>query len=129
MHMTIHSKILLFIVAPIILLYVVIAGYGQWQYSENEKSRIRDRMSELTGRNASILDANLSRAADVARLTAGFLETEPDLSEAQLYAQLHRNVTSNPLVYGAAIAFEPGRYQDRKLFSPYVYRTGTGTAR
>lgn len=44
-------------------------------------------------------------------------------NEQELYEILRKNVSQNPLIYGAAIAFEPYKFSsDKKLFSPCVYR-------
>ena len=51
------------------------------------------------------------------------MATTPDLTEAQIFAQLRANVRQNSMVYGAAMAFEPGTFKpDDSLYSPYVYR-------
>src|SRR5262249_33350371 len=83
--------------------------------------------ARLAANQAARFDGDFRSAAAIAEATAHFLETEPDLSERQLFDQLRANTLQNPLVYGAAIAFEPGTYKtDDSLYSPYVHRAADG---
>ena len=76
---------------------------------------------------AAMLDGAFREAITLANATARFLETAPDLSEAQLFAQLRANILQNPVLYGAAVAFEPGQFKaDDSLFCPYVFRGPDG---
>lgn len=71
---------------------------------------------------AARIDAEFQSLARVAQDTADFLSIKEDLSVAEIYELLARNVSLDPLIYGAAIAFEPFTFNaDTRLFSPYVY--------
>ncbi|MGP1609498.1 MAG: PDC sensor domain-containing protein, partial [Burkholderiales bacterium] len=71
---------------------------------------------------ARSINNEMRSLARIAEDTAMFLDIGQELSEANLYALLRQNTGRNPLLYGAAIAFEPGAFSaDRELFSPYVY--------
>jgi hypothetical protein len=79
------------------------------------------REVELLARS---IDNRFISLARIAEDTAIFLGLEPTIEEAELYALLRRNANRNPLIYGAAIAFEPFAYKrDQRLFAPYVYDT------
>lgn len=70
---------------------------------------------------ARSINSDMRSLARIAETTAAFLDINPALSEDDLYALLRQNIGRNPLLYGSAIAFAPGAYEGKPLFSPYVY--------
>ncbi|MBI4005985.1 MAG: SpoIIE family protein phosphatase [Gammaproteobacteria bacterium] len=75
---------------------------------------------------AARLDAQFKIVAQIANNTATFMESVPPLDEDSLFEILRSNVERNPMIYGSAIAFAPYKYDaNRRLFSPYVYRSGS----
>lgn len=70
---------------------------------------------------ARSINSDMRSLSRIAETTATFLDTSPALGEEDLYALLRRNVSRNALLYGAAIAFEPGAFNGKERFSPYVY--------
>jgi sigma-B regulation protein RsbU (phosphoserine phosphatase) len=68
------------------------------------------------------IDNELRGLARIADDTAAFMAVSVDLEEPELYDLLSRNISRNPLLYGAAIAFEPHAFDSElRLFAPYVY--------
>ena len=124
MRLSIHKKIILFIILPMFLIFSWILGYGLLRFQDRAEEQGHSRMMEMTYHYASQLNANLTEIGEVAIMTAQFLEIAPDLSQEQIYAQLRNNVINNPLIYGSAVAFEPGTVAGRRLYAPYVHRTG-----
>jgi phosphoserine phosphatase RsbU/P len=97
------------------------------QLYTNAKERLHVEATDMAKNYAERLDGQFQIAAQVARSTANFIEIHPDLNEQELFELLRKNVSQNPLIYGAAIAFEPYQFkQDKELFSPYVYRSNKG---
>ncbi|MFQ5658782.1 MAG: SpoIIE family protein phosphatase [Gammaproteobacteria bacterium] len=91
------------------------------------KQRLQKQATDLAQNFAARLDGQFEMVAQVARSTATFMETQPNLNRDQLYELLSANVDQNLLIYGAAIAFKPYAFRpDKKLFSPYVYRGDKG---
>jgi HD-GYP domain-containing protein (c-di-GMP phosphodiesterase class II) len=118
------------IALPAAVIYVVVLGLMMAYLRDESWSEVEQEMTRLAGNYAARFDGAFREAAAVAKATARFLETEPDLTEPQIFAQLSANVTQNPVVYGAAMAFEPGTYEkDDSLFCPYVYRGADGLER
>ena len=128
MTLSIRAKILLFIASPLLLIYAAQQIYELSVFNESERRGVEKRMTQLTSHAASRLDAHLREVAESARTTARFLQTVPDLTANQLFAQLRSNVSANPLIYGAAIAFAPRAFEDRERFAPYVYHDAVGLA-
>ena len=128
MRLSTRWKILLLTVAPVTVIYLAIFGFSLWQMQRQARNDVEQYMAELAARFASEMDAELREAAQVASSTATFIETCPQLTEEQTYAQLRANVAQRELIYGAAMAFEPGTFGGRDLFSPYAYRKGDGLA-
>jgi sigma-B regulation protein RsbU (phosphoserine phosphatase) len=73
---------------------------------------------------ARSIDNEFISLSRIAEDTAIFLSVRPGIDEAQLYELLRRNANRSPLIYGAAIAFEPFTFnREKRLFAPYVYDT------
>ncbi|MDY6982765.1 MAG: cache domain-containing protein, partial [Pseudomonadota bacterium] len=70
---------------------------------------------------ARSINSDMRSLSRIAETTAAFLDINPSLSEDDLYGLLRQNTSRNQLLYGSAIAFEPGAYRGKSLFSPYVY--------
>jgi PAS domain S-box-containing protein len=125
MSLSIRQKITFGTVVPIILIYCLILGFGS-SYLRNEAERsLEHQMTSLARNGADQFDAKLREAAQVARSTATFVQTDSKITEDQIYAQLQANIEQNPILYGAAMAFEPNAFKaQQRLFCPYVYRSG-----
>ncbi len=120
---SIRKKLIAFVCLPIVTIYSGVILYNIVHTLRWTEQAVHDRMAEMALLYASKINGNLEEAAQIAETTASFLENSPQLERDQVYAQLHSNVHQNPLVYGAALAFEPFQFhKDVRLFSPYVYR-------
>jgi PAS domain S-box-containing protein len=126
MRLSTRWNILLLTVLPITVIYLGIFAFSIVQMQRQARRDVEDRVTELAGRFAAELDADLREVAQVAVSTATFVETRPDVTEEQVYAQLRANVARRNLVYGSAMAFEPETFEGRPLCCPYVYRDGEG---
>lgn len=125
MRLSIHWKILFFVIIPIVLMYTSIMAFNILTMRQWAMSNAETRMTELANNYAHRFDALLREIAQVAKMTAVYVESNPGLSSDQIYALLQANLQHNPLVYGSAVAFEPYKYDTtRRLFVPYVYRKG-----
>ena len=121
---------LLLIGAPTLLIYVVILSVTVVQLEKAAKRNIETEMTRFAANLAARFDGAFVDVQTIADTTATFLETAPDLTEAQIFDQLEANVRQHPAVYGAAMAFEPGMIEtDMPRFCPYVYRDGDQIAR
>jgi two-component system sensor histidine kinase/response regulator len=75
--------------------------------------------------NAERISAQFENLSQIATTTANILSLAGNITEDELYDLLAQSVGDNPLVYGAAIAFEPFAWNDdQRLFSPYVFGAG-----
>jgi sigma-B regulation protein RsbU (phosphoserine phosphatase) len=113
------------IVLPTLVVYVGALWLTMGHLRRDAQAEIGRAMTRQAANYAARFDGAFREAAAIATTTAGFMEIRPDLAEGDIFAQLRANVRRNPVVYGAAMAFEPGTYkQDETLFCPYVYRRG-----
>jgi len=124
--MSIKHKIFTYLLLPLFVAHVLIQLYDYLGTRANTEQQIRRGLLENAQNNANRVDALLNRVSSVATTTAQFLSVNEDLSEKTLYEVLTHIVQNNSLIYGAAIAFEPGEFKGRALFSPYVYRSPKG---
>jgi sigma-B regulation protein RsbU (phosphoserine phosphatase) len=127
---TIRGKMIASIVVPTLVIYVGMLGLMMIHLRREARADVEQEMTRLAVNYAARFDGAFREAAAVATATAHFMEIEPDLSEAQIYAQLSANVGQNPVIYGAAMAFEPGTFTpDDSLYCPYVHRGPGGLVR
>jgi sigma-B regulation protein RsbU (phosphoserine phosphatase) len=124
---TIRGKMIALIALPTLVIYVGMLGVMMFHLRGEARSDVEHQMTRLAANYAARFDGAFREAAAVATATARFMETRPDLSEAEIFAQLSANTLQNPVIYGAAMAFEPGTFpSDHSLFCPYVYRGPDG---
>jgi phosphoserine phosphatase RsbU/P len=125
--MSLRRQMFLLIVVPTLVIYIAILGlttlitYGQ---AKSDRQRI---MTQLATGYATRFDAQLRAAALIAESNAGFMQTGGPLPDAKIYELLASGIRRSPMVYGAAMAFEPGVVKPANvLFSPYVCRDPPG---
>lgn len=128
--MTLRRQMILYIVGPALVIYLLILGLsavGQYRQSTRE---VEQAMTRLAASYSSRLDGYLRETSRIATTAARFFETGTAISDATVYALLEDNVNQSPLVFGSALAFEPGtRRPAGELFAPYVCRDGEGLRR
>ncbi len=125
MNLSIRWKIILFIISPIVGIYLSVMIFNISKMQQWTTNTVEKRMIELTRNYAKRFNGHLREAAVIAELTAAYLADNPHLPSNNIYEILENNLQLNPLVYGSAAAFEPYQYQpDIKLFVRYVYRDG-----
>jgi hypothetical protein len=127
MKTTIRKKMIALIALPTLVIYVGMLGVMMVYLRGEARRDVEHQMTRLAGNYAARFDGAFREAAAVATATARFMETRPDLTEAEIFAQLTANTLQNPVIYGAAMAFEPGTFRpDDSLVCPYVYRGPDG---
>jgi len=111
------------IAGPTLVIYVVVLGVTFLSLRAANRREVEETMTQLAVNHAARFDGAFRQVAAVARATASFLEAAGDLTESQLFEILRSDVRQDPLIYGAAIAFEPGTNRaSNDLVCPYVYR-------
>lgn len=120
--MNLKPKIFLFVLLPTFAAFGVVKFYDYQRTDQRSRDEIRQSMLERVETNATQVNTLLQRVSAVAQTTAEFMSVAPRMNEAEIYDILRRILGGNPLIYGSAIAFEPGVFEGRPLFSPYAYR-------
>jgi len=124
--MNLKPKIFLFVLLPTFVAFGVVKFYDYKRTDQRSRDEIKQSMLERAQNNASQVNTLLQRVSAVAQTTAEFMSVDSGMSEAEIFNILRRILGNNPLIYGSAIAFEPGVFEGRPLFSPYVFRGGEG---
>ena len=123
MRLSIRSKLILAIGIPLMTVYLIVLVVDYRMGKAVAIHHMKTHLSELTAHHAARFDGQFSTLAQVARSTAIFLSTQPDMDERLLDHLLRNVVGGNPRVYGACIAFEPNQFrEDLPRFAPYVCR-------
>jgi len=116
-------------VGPILAILLVILAINLVTASERAISISQKEMVEEVMNLAGRFDSALHRVAQVAEQTAGTVTAVDDLDESEVYALLENGVRQDSLIYGAAMGFVAGGFDNRPAFCPYVHRDGvTGDA-
>jgi len=120
---SIRSRLITWIALPTLVIYVGVLGFLFLRLRDANRTEVERNMMASANGYAAHVDAALREVASVARASASFAAIEPGLGEEQVYELLRANLQQNPLIYGSAMAFEPGAFREgNELFCPYVYR-------
>ena len=127
MRSTVRGKMMALIALPTLIIYVVVLGLMMVHLRGESRLEVEEEMTRLAANWAARFDGAFREAAAIALSTARFMESQPDPSQEAIFEQLRSNTLQNPVVYGAAMAFEPGTYTSGdELFCPYVFRGPDG---
>ncbi|WP_375163349.1 hypothetical protein [Shewanella xiamenensis] len=125
---TFRSKILSHIALPLILIMAAVYGITSWFNYLSLEKRLYDHLAQQSAHSASRLQLLLEHAQTNTQGLAdfiGFLADKNDINDSdKLQKVLTNRLERNPDFYGSAVAFKPGTFLNKKLFSPYVYRSG-----
>ena len=116
MKLSLRLKIFLFTLLPVVGVYSGLTFFNVLKMRQLTSANVEQRLSEIAGHGAQHLDRCLREAAQIATMTAAFVENNPHLTSNQIYTQLETNLKTNPLVYGSAICFEPYQYDPVQRF-------------
>jgi len=122
--MNLRLKFVLLIIAPLFGIFAVILALGLQAFEDNNRETITRELTQSAELHAAKIEVLLHEVAQIASTTARHLSVNSDINETAAFEILRSNVAANPLVFGAALAFEPGEFSGRQLFGPYVYRQG-----
>ncbi len=122
--MNLRLKFVLLIIAPLFGVFAIILALGLKAFEDNNRETIARELTQSAELHAARIEVLLREVAQIASTTASQLTIDSDINELVAFEILRSNVASNPLVFGAALAFEPGEFSGRQLFGPYVYRQG-----
>ena len=122
--MSLRLKLVLLILAPLFGVFAIILALGLQAFEENARERIAHELAQSAELHAERIEVLLREVAEIATITAAHLSIDSKISETAAFDILRSNVSSTPLVFGAAIAFEPGVFPGKRIFAPYVYRQG-----
>jgi signal transduction histidine kinase/CheY-like chemotaxis protein len=126
--MNLRLKFVLFIIAPLFLVFAAILAVGLQAFEDNTRKTVAGELAQSAQLHAARIEVLLHEVAQIANTTAAHLSIDSDIDEATAFDILRSNVESSPLVFGAALAFEPDAFPGRRLFGPYVYRRGKDLA-
>jgi signal transduction histidine kinase/CheY-like chemotaxis protein len=126
--MNLRLKFVLFVIAPLFLVFAAILAVGLQAFEDNTRKTVAGELAQSAELHAARIEVLLHEVAQIANTTAAHLGINSDIDEATAFDILRSNVESSPLVFGAALAFEPDTFSGRRLFGPYVYRRGKDLA-
>jgi HAMP domain-containing protein len=124
-----RSKLALAAAIPLALVALAVGAMVYRSLTLRSTEDFEARSLRLNDSIAAQLDGQLARAAQVARCTAAFVAVNPELTQQQIERTLAAALRQEPLIFGAAVAFEPGAFDPkRRLVAPYVVRNRSAAA-
>jgi hypothetical protein len=129
LNLSIRWKLILSIIVPLIIITSIIMGFTLSRINTFAILNIqKNELGELD-LYANQIAAEFNGLGQIATTTANILSLVKEISDEEIYNLLMRNVSDNPLIYGAAIAFEPFSFhEDKRLFAPYVHQSADNLA-
>lgn len=124
MKLTLTKKFLLFFVLPISLIFFAQVSFMLIKGGSFVGETFRHELENTAQKYALEINTKLKLAEKVAQITATELSFIDELNEKDIYEMAVRNVNSDTLIFGSAIAFVPGYFENKNLFAPYAFRNG-----
>jgi len=123
--MSIRTRMILWVLGSTLIVFFAILSIsyktGKGLVIQINHQSIANQVQSCAAR----FEADFRQIAQVPKDMALMLEQNPNLSENEMKDLLRRVISKNTLIYGSAIAFEPGAFhRDRRFFSPYCFRRG-----
>lgn len=124
MYKRIQVRLFLFLTLPLIAILILALVHVRSILQEESLERVKSHLLEQVQHQAAEISMYLSKVEGIANTTAMLLSFNPNVTEDKVSRFLQAIVSENNIIYGAAVAYEPGTYPGKNLFAPYVYREG-----
>lgn len=125
MKFTIKTKLLLFIILPIIIIYTVTSILNYKYSEENEVENIDKFMSIYAEGVAKEIESELRVIESIAAGGAGYVELSDFITAKEAFRYLEKHIDDNEMLLGARFIFEPGyTHAKRKVYS--IYKSSSG---
>lgn len=112
------------IILPLLIIAGVVMGITLRRIYDSAVVTMQQQHVREVDLLATNLNQELVALSNIVDGTATFLALKHELDQDELYVMLSQSVQRNPLIYGAAAAFEPFTFHsDLRLFAPYVFDT------
>ncbi|MEM7737711.1 MAG: SpoIIE family protein phosphatase [Deinococcota bacterium] len=121
MRLSLRQKGIIFLIAPFVLINAIFLIVNLINIRRQVTEDTQFFLTEQVVRYADSVSAALQGVAGIADTTARALSTVDTWQDDDLYALLQGNVTTSPLIFGSAIAFDPAQRPDGQPFAPFVY--------
>lgn len=122
---SIRWKFVVYTILPIIIIFSIFLVLAIRNLEELSTANIEAEKLRTVEFMGNRLERQFRQLADIAIMNKHYLEISPEITQPMIFELVKGTLASHPLIYGAAIAFEPYRFPGRKLFSPYAYHVGT----
>ncbi len=107
MSLSIRWKLILSISIPLLVTYLGMLGWDYWRQRESAMHTAQEVVSDRAVKAATLLDTRLAAIMQVAESTAAVLDNRPNMTDADVAAQLQRTLGQNVWVTSIILALEP----------------------
>ncbi|MBU4316327.1 MAG: PAS domain S-box protein [Proteobacteria bacterium] len=126
MKISIRWKIILLIILPVVAIYSASILYHIFWMRNWAENQLEQQMVDLAEDYADRFDSSLQHTAQVAAITAAYIEKNPRMGSDQILSLLEANLENNLLIYGSAVAYDHYAYDPgKRLFIRYLHRDGS----
>lgn len=104
--MSIKARLLIFIIAPVIIIYLLTSFFNDKFSEQNEIQNVDKFMSIYAGEIAQRIENDLKSLEVIAKNGADYVEMSEHVTKNEAFDFLRRNILKNNLVLGARFSFE-----------------------
>lgn len=122
---SIRTKLILFIVVPIVLFFLFGMFLTIAKISSNAEKQLSTQVITQARNYAAILDAEFNAIASLARINAGFIEDNVVFESGVLFSVLSNTVKNTDVVHGAGFIFDDANKNSYLSSMFYVYKDQT----
>lgn len=117
-------RLIVFLTLPLICILFFALWHTRSILHEESLSRVKSHLYEQVQHQAAEISAELAKIESVANVAANILNIHSQMRVSYLKQFLSANISEIKTIYGAAVAYVPNTYKDKRLFAPYMYRDG-----
>lgn len=129
-YLSIRSKLILFIVIPLILFFVVGMFFTITKISRSSEQQLSENVTTQAKNYAAILDAEFNTIANLASINAEIIKNNPNLDKQSLLSILQSSLNSKAQIYGVGIIFNGTKSRSSDdVSSVYLHKSVVGDGR
>ncbi|MHC1737474.1 MAG: SiaB family protein kinase [Ignavibacteriaceae bacterium] len=121
MRISIRNKLVLLLILPLFIIFTTAVYYSSDYIEEFVLQKYISSHNDLMNAHALFFNQVLKNSSEIAEKTAFLLKEPNKFDDQKLKALMHRIIKSEPIILGAALAFEPYVFQNRQRYAPFYF--------
>ena len=123
MRKSIRSRLVFFIIIPILIIFILVSFYNLLQLRNTTVKYTEACLQEKSYKSANKLVQKLEEIETLGHNMLAEFNSKKNPSEQEIYDLLQNSIANNPFVHGAVVAFDEYQYNsEKRLYAPYIYK-------